>query len=65
VVGPFLLEIAEWCKDAGYPPLNALAVNATGMPGEGYDGAGGYIVKDWPNDVEGCILFTGYPAKVP
>jgi len=65
VVGPFLREIAEWCKAAGYPPLNALAVNQTGMPGEGYDGAGGYVMNEWPKDVEACILFTGYPARLP
>ena len=34
-VGRFLQEVAEWCAARGYPPINALAVNAeTRSPGE-------------------------------
>lgn len=65
-VGSFLFEIAEWCSENGYPPLNALAVNAeTGLPGEGYDGAGGFKIVNWPTEVEQCIRFSGYPTKIP
>ncbi len=64
IVGSFLGEVAEWCADKGYPPLNSLAVNETGLPGEGYDGAGGFKITAWPADVENCIRFTGYPAKM-
>jgi hypothetical protein len=66
VVGEFLLEVAEWCEAAGFPPLNALAVNGeTGIAGEGYDGAGHFAIVDWPADVEACIRFNGYPASPP
>ncbi|MEE8449562.1 MAG: hypothetical protein V3S39_08005, partial [Thermodesulfobacteriota bacterium] len=37
-VGKFLQEVAEWCHNNGWPPINSLAVNQdTRMPGEGYD----------------------------
>jgi len=36
-VGQFLQETAEWCESHGWPPINSLAVNDTGMPGGGYD----------------------------
>ena len=65
VVGSFLGEVAEWCAANGYPPLNSLAVNETGLPGDGYDGAGGFKVVNWPREVEACIRFTGYPSKMP
>lgn len=65
VVGHFLGEIAEWCANNGYPALNSLAVNDTGMPGDGYDQAGGFKIMNWPSDVEKCIRYTGYPAKMP
>lgn len=29
-LGPYLLEIAEWCERRGRPPLNALAVPEDG-----------------------------------
>ncbi len=68
IVGSFLAEIAEWCAEEGWPPLNALAVNhETRIPGEGYDGAGlglCNIVK-WPSEVETCIRFNKYPRKMP
>ena len=66
LVGSFLGEIAEWCASQGYPPLNSLAVNsATGLPGDGYDGAGGFRTVDWPANVEQCIRFSGYPRTFP
>jgi hypothetical protein len=65
IVGEFLQEIAEWCANEGYPPLNALAVNDTGMPGDGYDGAGGFTIIDWPREVEECIRFSSYPSTMP
>ena len=66
VAGSFLGEVAEWCSANGYPPLNALAVSsATGRPGDGFDGAGGFKLDNWPADVEACIRFTGYPQKMP
>jgi len=43
--------------------LNSLAVNGTtGLPGDGYDGAGGFHIVNWPANVEQCIRFSGYPA---
>lgn len=64
-VGPFLQEVAMWCQANGYPPINALAVNETGMPGDGYDGAGECEIVKWPEQVEACIRFAGYPAVMP
>lgn len=64
-VGPFLVEVAEWCEAEGFPPLHALAVGQAGMPSDGYDGAGGFRMIDWATDVETCIRFTGYPAAIP
>jgi hypothetical protein len=43
-IGKSLDEIATWCRDSGFPPLNALAVDArTSVPSYGYfeaDGCG-------------------------
>jgi hypothetical protein len=64
-VGQFLGEIAEWCDENGWPPLNALAVNReTGMPGEGYDEASGCALLKWPEQVRKCIAFDGYPETL-
>jgi len=64
-VGPFLREIAEWCHDSGWPPINSLAVNyATRMPGQGYDKAPGCTFLRWPEEVAACIEFVGYPDAV-
>jgi len=60
--GPLLREIAEWCHNNGWPPINSLAVNhLTRMPGEGYDKAPGCSRLNWPKEVEACIRFSGYP----
>lgn len=65
-VGTFLADIAEWCADNEWPPLNALAVNAEShMPGEGYDGAGGFNIVNWPTEVMSCIRFQEYPLQMP
>src|SRR5208282_4419947 len=51
-----LFEIAERCEERGWPPINALAVNATSLyPGGGYSEAPG--CRDWPNDVKRVIAF--------
>lgn len=65
VVGPFLQEVAEWCQSEGCPPLNSLAVGENGIPGEGYDGAGGFKAINWASDVEACIRWTQYPLTMP
>ena len=66
VVSNFLLEVAEWSAASGYPALNSLAVYAeTGIPGDGYDGAGGFGIVDWPAELDRCVRFTKYPATVP
>lgn len=64
-VGPRLLEVAKWCRDQGYPPLNSLAVNATTrVPGDGYDGAGGFKGAEWPAEVESCVRWRDYPSTI-
>jgi hypothetical protein len=63
--GPFLCDIAEWCKASDWPPLNALAVRADSrMPGDGYDKAPGCSLTDWLREAEECIRFRGYPEQV-
>lgn len=65
VISDFLLEVAEWCAGAGFPALNALAVNAnTGIPGPGYDGAGGFAIVDWPDELGRCVRYKGYPQRI-
>jgi hypothetical protein len=39
-------------------------VNETGVPGVGYDGAGGFKAKHWDDDVERCVRFAAYPTKM-
>ncbi len=64
-VGDFLREVAEWCHANDWLPINALAVNKnTRMPGEGYDGAPGCKLLQWPETVTACIEFDGYPEVV-
>lgn len=63
-VGSYLGEVASWCSEYGYPPINALAVNAqTRMPGDGYYGA--EQCHHWPREVRECLVFQGYPDKMP
>jgi hypothetical protein len=40
-------------------------VNDTGMPGDGYDEAGGFKIINWPGDVEACVRCTNYTATMP
>src|SRR5260221_13743460 len=64
-VGSFLQEVAEWCRDKGWPPINSLAVNQDSrMPGEGYDLAPGCSLLHWPDQVKRCIAFAGYPDTI-
>jgi hypothetical protein len=65
-VGNFLREVARWCHDNGWPPLNALAVNhETRRPGRGYDGAPGCSLAHWQDEATACIHFAGYPDAIP
>ncbi|HUI90830.1 MAG TPA: hypothetical protein VLX68_01155 [Chitinivibrionales bacterium] len=64
-IGPYLDDIATWCFENGYPPLNALAVNSASQePGEGYDLAEGCSTETWEIDVERVIEYRGYPTVV-
>jgi hypothetical protein len=59
----FLFEVAQWCEEHGWPPLNALVVNAQrGYPGDGYSEAPGCL--EWPVDVRRVIAFSDYPPHV-
>ena len=64
-VGKFLREIAAWCHENGWPPLNSLAVNhETRRPGHGYDSAPGCSREHWQDEVTACITFAGYPNSI-
>src|SRR5437867_4561554 len=64
-VGNFLQEVAEWCSDNDWPPLNSLAVNQDSrMPGECYDLAPGCSLLNWPDQLKACIAFRSYPSAV-
>jgi hypothetical protein len=64
-VGKFLREVAQWCHDNGWPPLNALAVNhETRRPGRGYDHAPGCSRERWQDQVMACVSFAGYPDSM-
>ena len=65
IVGKFLREVAQWCHDSGWPPLNALAVNYdTQRPGRGYDDAPGCSLKGWQEELAAVINFAGYPDLI-
>jgi hypothetical protein len=65
IVGKVLREVAQWCHDNGWPPLNALAVNHdTGRPGRGYNSAPGCSRDRWEDEVRACINFAGYPNSI-
>jgi len=62
-VHPFLYEIAQWCDEHGWPPLNALVINEErGYPGDGYSKAPG--CHEWVDDVKHVVAFPDYPAHV-
>jgi len=64
-VGKFLREIAGWCHENRWPPLNSLAVNhQTGRPGRGYDNAPGCSLEHWQDQVTACVRFKDYPDFV-
>lgn len=65
-IGPYLLEVAEECQRRRLKPLNGLAVSqksdgTPGVPGDHYDGAGGFLLRDWDRDVVEAIRTT-FPA---
>jgi hypothetical protein len=65
-VGKFLQEVAEWCAEQGWPPLNSLAVNGeTRVPGESYEVAPGCSLLGWPEEAAECIVFDRYPEVGP
>jgi hypothetical protein len=64
IVGPPVGDVAEQCQAGNFPPLSAPAVGETGLPVQGYDGAGGFKGSNWVEDVEKCIRFAGYPATM-
>ncbi len=65
-VGKCLREIAEWCHENGWPPLNSLAVNrATRRPGRGYDSAPGCSLQHWRSEAGAAIEFDRYPDRMP
>jgi hypothetical protein len=58
-----LMEVAQWCADRRWPPLNALAVHRqTGKPGGYYRLAAGCSVLGWRDEMRACLAFDGYPA---
>jgi hypothetical protein len=60
-----LWEIAEFCAENGWPPLNAIVVNArTHEPGRSYDKAPGCSLKDWLDEAQRCLEFPHYPDLV-
>ena len=65
-VGKYLQEVAEWCASNGWPPLNSLAINKESrQPGDSYDVAPGCSLMGWPAEADSCIVFEGYPVRVP
>ena len=64
-VNTFMHEIAIWCAESDFPPLNSLVVNQdTRIPGDGYDKAPNCSIAHWDTDLARCIAFDGYPAAV-
>jgi hypothetical protein len=65
VVNGCLWEIAEFCAQNDWPPLNAIVVYAsTHEPGKNYDRAPGCSLKDWHDEVQRCLDFPHYPDLV-
>lgn len=66
IPGAFLQEIAEWCAENRWPPLNSLAINELeGQPGSHYDVAPGCSILNWPAEVDACIAWRDYPDRAP
>ena len=67
--GKYLTELAAWCQEKGWPPLNALAVQqvrdkSKRTPGAQYDEAPGCDLRRWKDQLLSCIAFEGYPEEV-
>ncbi len=63
-VGSFLQEVAVWCAESGYPPLNSLAVNGESRrPGDSYEVAPNCSLLGWPDEVARCIAYRDYPEQ--
>ena len=64
-VGRPLGNIAKFCQERDWPPLNALVVNSeTRMPGHSYDSAPGCDLLKWPDQVKRVINFEDYAQQV-
>ena len=62
LVGGYLKEVAAWCAEHGWPPLNSLAVNGKKRrPGRRYAEAAGCSLEGWEGEVRSCLEFHGYP----
>ena len=60
-----LWEIAEFCADNEWPPLNSLVVNSkTHEPSKTYDHAPGCSLENWRDDVQRCLAFPHYPDLI-
>jgi len=65
-VDELLNEVAGWCERNGWPPLNALAVDAMTMkPAREYGDAPGCSFLTWDRDVARCLACTDYPQLIP
>lgn len=64
--GPFLLEVAEWCRNNSHPPINALAVNSKSrIPGNGYELAPECSLITWAQtEFPNCIAHRAYPHSI-
>lgn len=65
--GP-LEQVAAYCDQNGWPPINALAVNRNSRyPGEGYFSAPGcsHTLEGWVEDVKAVLAFNQYPKTAP
>jgi hypothetical protein len=64
-IGIYLREIAQWCHENGWPPLNSLAVNhESHRPGRGYNAAPGCNLERWSDQVSACVSFADYPDAI-
>ncbi|HET6348516.1 MAG TPA: hypothetical protein VFH88_05470 [Candidatus Krumholzibacteria bacterium] len=60
-----LWEIAEFCADNQWPPLNSLVVNSKTLePGKDYDKAPGCSLKSWTDEAQACLDFAHYPDLI-
>jgi len=60
-----LWEIAEFCAQNDWPPLNAMVVNSrTGEPHKSYDRAPGCSLKGWRDEAQRALAFLHYPDLV-